>query len=625
MAIVPLRHVTLIGELKRRDAVIANLQRLGCVHVVDLSSRADASPGDTSHHDDLKAAIAYLQRCPEQCPATTQTASDAALKEIAAEVLQIQTDSRLLAEEQELVLENVERTRPWGDFQVPSPSELGGRQLFFYRLTHTQARSLTDDPVDLQTFSVIRRDRRFEYWVVVAEQPPAEMPVAPEQLDPRPLAVLQQRLSELRQKQEDLQLRRIGLTRWLDQMHRRSTVIQDATARMIAIQRCLIDGPLFVLQGWLPQRKLGELEPFALQQSLALHSRVPSADEQPPTLLTNPRPIAGAEGAVTFFITPSYRAWDPTWVMFASFSFFFAMILADAGYGLVLAVILAILAKSLGRTDSGRRFRQLAIVVVLVTIVYGALIGSYFGFSPPVGSFLDRWVIKSGGRSIMQNSHVMMLVAATIGIFHLMLANVIVAWRWLGSAHALASVGWAITLLGGWLLALAKIPQPDVMTWASRRVGDDPAALTAWVSSCGWWLLGTGFVMVFLFSSTRALFSLRPYDWLMRMVDGVLGLTGISKAFGDTLSYLRLFALGLASAQLAITFNDLAASASTVRGVGVLLGLLIFLLGHALNLLLAVVGGVVHGLRLNCIEFFSWSLTDEGQPFEALKMRKAND
>ena len=107
----------------------------------------------------------------------------------------------------------------------------------------------------------------------------------------------------------------------------------------------------------------------------------------------------------------------------------------------------------------------------------------------------------------------------------------------------------------------------------------------------------------------------------MRGVDGLIGLTGVTKAFGDSLSYLRLFALGLASAQLAIVFNQLAADASQVRGVGVLLGLLIFLIGHTLNLLLAVVGGVVHGLRLNCIEFFSWSLTDEGQPFDAFETR----
>ena len=136
-------------------------------------------------------------------------------------------------------------------------------------------------------------------------------------------------------------------------------------------------------------------------------------------------------------------------------------------------------------------------------------------------------------------------------------------------------------------------------------------------------MLWTGLVFVFLFSSVQPVFSARPRDVLRRGADGLLGLTGVTKAFGDSLSYLRLFALGLASAQLAVLFNQMASDASKIKGVGILLGLLVFLLGHTLNFVLAVVGGVVHGLRLNCIEFFSWSLTDEGQPFEAFDM-KAN-
>jgi V/A-type H+-transporting ATPase subunit I len=143
------------------------------------------------------------------------------------------------------------------------------------------------------------------------------------------------------------------------------------------------------------------------------------------------------------------------------------------------------------------------------------------------------------------------------------------------------------------------------------------------MTGSGWWMLGIGLVLVFLFSSTRPVLAVRPRDLLARSFEGVLGLTGVTKAFGDALSYLRLFALGLASAQLAMLFNQMAADATQVPGVGILLGLLVFLLGHTLNFVLAVVGGVVHGLRLNCIEFFSWSLTEEGQPFEAFEM-KAN-
>jgi V/A-type H+-transporting ATPase subunit I len=80
---------------------------------------------------------------------------------------------------------------------------------------------------------------------------------------------------------------------------------------------------------------------------------------------------------------------------------------------------------------------------------------------------------------------------------------------------------------------------------------------------------------------------------------------------------LRLFALGLSSARLSATFNDLGASAWDSAGFGVIAAIGIVILGHTLNLLLSLMSGVVHGLRLNCIEFFKWSLPDEGYSFEA--------
>jgi V/A-type H+-transporting ATPase subunit I len=112
---------------------------------------------------------------------------------------------------------------------------------------------------------------------------------------------------------------------------------------------------------------------------------------------------------------------------------------------------------------------------------------------------------------------------------------------------------------------------------------------------------------------------------LKRLVQGMLGLTKISAAFGDILSYLRLFALGLASASLATAFNDMAAGLRTgVPRVGLLLALLLLLFGHALNLLLGVSSGVIHGLRLNVIEFFNWGLKEEGRRFTHFRRKEGS-
>ncbi len=633
MAIVPLQYITLVGELKHRENVIGELQRLGCVHITDLGEPHQRGPGNTARLEELKSAISYLESCPEKRPPSayphpdpSQASSDLDhddLKRIAAEVVQIETKSRSLAEEREALLENIEQLRPWGDFHLPSADKLRGRRFYFYRLTPRQANGIPISQKEGGHAFLISVDAQHEYWAIIAEQLPVGMPSQPETLDSRSLSELELRVEAINEQREQLQLQRIALTRWLDRLRQESVAMQDETARLIVRGRSLVKGPIFALQGWAPEPRMSMLESFARQQTLVLDARQPTRDEEPPTLLSNPRPIRGAEGAVTFFMTPGYRAWDPTWVMFFSFAGFFAMILADAGYGLVLGILLALFGKRLGRTSAGRQFRQLAVFMVLVTVVYGVVTGSFFGFAAPPGSWLDRMVIKSGGDSIMQDREAMMLISATIGVFHLALANAVVAWRWLGSAHALAPSGWVLALIGGWLYTLALLPKPDLMSMLADRIGGQSAQWAAASTRTGWWLMGTGLVLVFLFSSTRPVFSLRPRDLVSRCVDGFLALTNVTKAFGDSLSYLRLFALGLASAQLAMLFNQMASDASQIQGVGILLGFLVFAAGHTLNFVLGVVGGVVHGLRLTCIEFFSWSLTDEGQPFEAFEM-KAN-
>jgi len=189
-----------------------------------------------------------------------------------------------------------------------------------------------------------------------------------------------------------------------------------------------------------------------------------------------------------------------------------------------------------------------------------------------------------------------------IGVLHLVLAHLEQAWikrHWSAMAHA----GWIAAMLGGFAVWLA---------------GEEGAP--GWLGTAGHWGLGLGLLAVFAFASERAVHDL--HGALLRLLDGMRALTGVTRLFGDVLSYLRLFALGLASASLALTFNDLARQAGEVQGLGLLYAILILLAGHLLNLLLAVLSGVVHGLRLNYIEFYNWALSGEGYAFQPFKKRE---
>jgi V/A-type H+/Na+-transporting ATPase subunit I len=188
-----------------------------------------------------------------------------------------------------------------------------------------------------------------------------------------------------------------------------------------------------------------------------------------------------------------------------------------------------------------------------------------------------------------------------IGVLHIGLALGVVAWLNRGSGKAVSSLGWIVVMAAGLVLWLGGE--------GSRSLGSG--------------LLAAGLAAVFVGAAiVREAASAK--DWLLRVADGLMGLTRLTKLFGDLLSYLRLFALGLASASLAATFNQLAADIHSANpGLGLLFAGIVLLFGHSINILIGIMSGVVHGLRLNYIEFFGWGLTEEGYPFRAFAKREA--
>ena len=188
------------------------------------------------------------------------------------------------------------------------------------------------------------------------------------------------------------------------------------------------------------------------------------------------------------------------------------------------------------------------------------------------------------------------------GAIHLTVAHGAVAWlaRRRGG-EIWAPLGWIVAIWGG------------ILAW----LGGDGA------TTFGLGLVAAGLAGVFWGSAAKQPVA-TPLDWLKRLGAGAMSLTGITRKFGDLLSYLRLFALGLASASLAATFNGLAMDIHAANpGLGLLFAVLVLLFGHTVTFLLGVMSGVVHGLRLNFIEFFGWGLTEEGYPFKAFAKREA--
>lgn len=602
MSIVPLDRAAFVGLSSDKEKLLDDLHRFGSLEIIPLGGDANAPVGG-GPSSQSREALKFLLAAPQRRRQSHDRGSfDAAAVERRA--LELQSRIQSLEAERDDLLQRLAAAKPFGNFQFAQPEQMGDLRLWFYVVPHKEMAKLeaalrTEGNSAASAWEIVDRDPRFCYVVVVSPDEPQHIPIVRARVGPRSPADLTRRLEEVELAIEDAQAERVSLTRWCLLFARSLAMLEDAAARSgAAAHTCDLD-PLFALEAWVPREHIDELAAYAQQHGFVFEYRPPAPDESPPTLMRNPPRVEAGEDLVNFYMTPGYWTWDPSAIVYVSFGIFFAMILADAGYAAVLGLGLLLMWRKLGRPTTGdalltsaadieqgqpaaprtagQRFRPMLLLIVLTSLVYGVLVGSYFGLAPPSNSLLGRLHLLD-----MTNSQRMMGISVLVGASHVILANVMDARRYADWRDGLASLGWAAAV-GGGLLAAAGFAIPAAAFL--KVVGGVAAAI--------------GLLLVLSFTARHE----KP---LGRLIGGLLGLTKISAAFGDILSYLRLFALGLASASLATAFNDMAAGIhSGLPRLGLLLALLVLLFGHALNLLLGVSSGVIHGLRLNVIEFFN--------------------
>ena len=596
MSIARLKKITLCGLLKEKERVLNGLQDLGCMHLLPLRpAPAEVENVASPRAESAYKALRFLTELPEK---RRQVVRDPAfdVEKFIADALDLKQRLRDVTDQRDFLEHRIAEVEPWGDLRFPPQDALDGHYLWFYLLPLAKLKSL--DEIDLP-WQIVRKDHRQAYVVVIAKtEPPREMlPVPRTRTGALPVSVLKEHLEDAELELEDLVAQRLALTRFIYLLSVNLAEAENRASLSYADQQTRDQDGIVAVQGWVPEDAIADVESYAEQAGLACLIEEPRPDEQPPTLLVEPPSMGAGVDLAFFYQIPNYRSWDPSVMLFFSFSVFFAMILSDAGYGLLLMGGLLAFWKRLGGSEKGRAYRLLGASMFGFAIIYGVMAGGYFGVTPPEGSILDDLHIID-----INNYPAMMKLSILVGIVHLIVAHGITAYLNRGRMVALSKLGWIAGLIGGFLLAYGE---PD-----------------SGMAALGPGLVVGGLVTVFLFSSERPLKS--PMDMLWRVFDGTKALIGIMGLFGDVLSYMRLFALGLASASLALTFNSLAMQIQdSVPGLGLLLAILLLILGHVLNLGLAIMSGVVHGLRLNFMEFYKYALPDEGEAFRSFARKEA--
>ena len=341
-------------------------------------------------------------------------------------------------------------------------------------------------------------------------------------------------------------------------------------------------GELAYVSGWIPEPARGTFAAAVHENGWGALLREPVDGEIPPTLIDPPklfRPVTALFSGLG--IAPAYTESDVSVPFFCYFTIFFAMLVGDGGYGaLILALTIFGWFKTRNqRTLVAKSWLTLLTVFSSATVLWGLLSNTWFGAGIP---WCADWpTVKWLADPSYKN---MMLLCFTIGVSHLMIARIWTGITIINDRRCLAQFGWAGVVLFMYLVTNSIVGIfSGIPTWA-------------------FWMFGVSLVLVFGFT-------LKGDELKTRGVElGMLPLN-IMSALGDVISYVRLFAVGLASVKVAENFNDMALSIfnctdmiwlKPVTAIGMILVLLI---GHGLNFAMAGLSILVHAVRLNTLEF----------------------
>ncbi|MBO6757276.1 MAG: V-type ATP synthase subunit I [Roseibium sp.] len=587
MSIVPLVKVSLVGVLQDKEKVLEAAQAFGALHLIPLSSaqkELEAVPSGQGR--DATEALRWLIDTPAPRRQVTEIESFD-LNTIVRQAIENRHAIKECEDRLAKLKQRIQDVEPWGEFQFSDLSDIGDYRLWFYVVPTGKLKAI--DPAE-KIIKIVHRDRYRAHVVLLSpDEPPADaMPVPRVRMGAVSLSTLKRQFDAVAIELEDLQLQRQVLTKWRFLLAQNLAAARDQAARRRAALETGDADPVFVLQAWARQDQMAEIKTLATQMGVAAMFDEVSGTDNPPTLLENKSGVAAGENLVEFYQMPGYRDWDPSAIVYVSFIAFFGMIMTDAGYGLFLLALIYLLRGRFTGSALGNRLYKMSVWLMVSTTAFGIATGSYFGIAPPADSLLARLRFLD-----LKDVDVMMKITLTMGVAHIVLANVMRAVHEQSVSGRMQPIGWCLVALGGLGVFLGQ--ETEMATTAAGAVV-------------------VGLFLVGFFGSDRKVVSLSSGG--LRIFDGLTSLARIVNIFSDVLSYMRLFALGLAASSLAETVNTLSAQLNqSLPGVGLLIALAVLAIGHGINIALGLIAGCVHGLRLNVIEFFNWGLKEEGTPF----------
>ena len=381
------------------------------------------------------------------------------------------------------------------------------------------------------------------------------------------------------------------------------------------------------LVGFLPAEDLGKLQTMARENAWGLLAEDPTEEDDAPTKLQNNKfvslvyPLTDFLGSVPGYFEPDISGWFLAFIMI-----FVGIIFGDGGYGLLICgIAAAMMIKNRREKQAIAPIAWLLLLFGAVTVVWGTVTCSWFGLAPEVlpvwlqnlsvpvlsNVYSDKiwYPFWTGGEAGLTTSQNVQIFCFTIALIHLLIAHISGARGNRGSLKILGDIGSILELIGMYYVVLSMVVNGAVF-------GLDLVVSGIPVGTISISLVIIGFAVNFIFGNYEKSILQSVLDSLKDIVSMLLGVVNV---FSDIVSYIRLWAVGLAGAAISSTVNEMV---SPLLGhfIFIIFAVVVLVFGHGLNMILNVLSVIVHGIRLNTLEFsthigLSWS-GHKYEPFE---------
>lgn len=631
---IDVKKYLFIGMEEERQQFFKKAQELGIIHFIDIKLKSKEVPQAIAN---VTGAIKILRGLPtlEQVDVTDFALADG----IAAKILQLESDIEKLQEAIRVTNLEISRVEVFGEYSQDDfhyIEKQAQRKFQFYFGKHEVVHEDLPDEI-----IYVGSDHGLDYFIALNDQPKQYENLIEMHVDKHVGELKSQKLDAQKQLHEK-EKRLRSFAKYRTFLHHAlvnaMNKYQLKSTRESAQQA--MDNTLFFIEGWVPVNKISSLFVLADKMNVYMEEVAVEPQDAVPTYLENQGFERIGEDVIEIYDTPSSKDRDPSLWVLISFAFFFAVIVGDAGYGTIfLAIAMYLRYKFSAIKGVKKRILNLFTLLAFACIAWGVLTNSFFGipFAPdsPVrkislihwlvvkkteyhmerhDSVYQTWVQKypqlsevtdpetfvaaaskadeSGAISYELinkfSDNIMLELALLIGVIHIVISML----RYLNRNWV--NLGWIFFIIGGYLYFPSYLGGTSIL---NVLFDVDPAV----VATEGYYLMIGGLLLA-------VVISLFKNKWL-----GLVEFMTSIQVFSDIMSYLRLYALGIAGAIMTATINESAA------GLPLIFAVILMLVGHTINMALAVMGGIIHGLRLNFLEWYHYSFEGGGIRFKPLK------